>query len=89
MPVKEKYEGPLPKQLLINTFKEILPKEIWNRPKMGFTFPFVKWLGNSTYVKELMSNGDKNTRLNYQKFEEGKLHWSQLMSLIIMQTRGV
>jgi len=33
-----------PKRLLIKSVGNILPKEIYNRPKMGFVFPFEKWL---------------------------------------------
>ena len=28
--------------------KEDLPEIIWNRPKMGFSFPFQQWLKNSS-----------------------------------------
>lgn len=79
-----KYDG-MPKQLLIDTFKDTLPEMTWNRPKMGFSFPFAKWLANSSYVKELMYNGSASTKINYENFKAGKLHWSQLMSLIILR----
>lgn len=82
-----KFEGPLAKQFLINTFNESLPSEIWNRPKMGFSFPFAKWLSSSEYVRELMEKGSKNTKNNYRKFMNGKLHWSHMMSLIILSNR--
>lgn len=82
-----KFEGPLAKQFLINTFNENLPPEIWNRPKMGFSFPFAKWLSSSEFVKELMDKGNSSTKINYRKFMKGKLHWSHLMSLIILSNR--
>ena len=82
-----KFEGPLSKQILINTFRDSLPQEIWDRPKMGFSFPFAKWLASSTYVKELMENSNKNSRESYRKFMKGRLHWSHLMSLIILSKR--
>jgi len=84
-----KYGGVLPKQFLINIFKKNLPETIWNRPKMGFSFPFAKWLGNSNYVKELMLSSTSITQENYKKFKEGKLHWSRLMSLIILKNYGL
>jgi asparagine synthase (glutamine-hydrolysing) len=82
-----KFGGALPKQLLIDAFKSDLPDAIFNRKKMGFSFPFTEWLGNSEYVKELMSGSEKNTQLNYQKFLSGNLHWSNLMSLILLRKR--
>ncbi len=80
-----KYEGALPKQILINCFNDILPRPIWDRPKMGFSFPFFKWLSSSSYVKQLMENGDKNSKESYHNFLNGKMHWSHLMSLIILR----
>ncbi|MDQ2864165.1 MAG: asparagine synthase C-terminal domain-containing protein, partial [Bacteroidota bacterium] len=84
-----KYKGHLPKQLLINAFKDKLPESVWNRQKMGFAFPFTQWLTHNDFVKDTMENGNAATQLNYKKFKEGRLHWSHLMSLIILQTRGV
>jgi asparagine synthase (glutamine-hydrolysing) len=83
-----KYKGSLPKQFVIDIFKSMLPRAIWDRPNMGFVFPFTKWLSGSEFVKELM-DGSKNCKLNYKKFLEGKLHWSQLMSIIILRNRNI
>ena len=84
-----KYKGPLPKQVLINAFKDRLPENIWNRKKMGFSFPFTEWLAENDFVKDTMEESNAATRLNYKKFKSGKLPWSHLMSLIILQIRGV
>lgn len=83
-----KYQKPLPKQLLINIFKDKLAEPVWNRKKMGFAFPFNEWLRNSAFVSDTLEKSNAATRLNYKKFKNGKLHWSHLMSLIILQTRG-
>jgi asparagine synthase (glutamine-hydrolysing) len=73
---------------LIDSFKSIIPKEIWDRPKMGFSFPFAKWMANSDYIKNasLINNSLKN---NYKKFLDGTIHWSQMMNLIILDHRKV
>ena len=84
-----KYKGVLPKQILINSFEDVLPESIWNRKKMGFTFPFTKWMSENSFVKDTMQNSNKSSQLNYKKFLQGKLHWSHLLSLIILQTRGI
>ena len=86
---KIKYQGALPKQLLIDSFKNFIPTEIWDRPKMGFSFPFAKWMGNSDYIKQVSSNSNNILQRNYKKFKEGKLHWSQMMNLIILNHRKV
>ncbi|MEO9005022.1 MAG: asparagine synthase (glutamine-hydrolyzing) [Ginsengibacter sp.] len=78
-----KYVG-RPKQLLIDSFKDILPEPIWNRPKMGFSFPFKKWLTNSEYVKDIVKPGSKS----YRRFAEGNMHWSQFLSLMLIKNYG-
>jgi asparagine synthase (glutamine-hydrolysing) len=83
-----KYPGELPKQFLINTFINDIPQEIWNRPKMGFSFPFAQWLTDSNYVKEIMQEVNPKSRDNYNKFMSGKLHWSQLMLMMLMNLRS-
>ncbi len=35
-----------PKRLLVESCKDLLPDEIVNRPKMGFTLPFAGWMRN-------------------------------------------
>jgi asparagine synthase (glutamine-hydrolysing) len=82
-----KYKGTLPKQLLIDTFETILPREIWDRPKMGFSFPFAEWLRNSAYVKDLQQSNNLNTQYVVKEFLGGKLHWSRIMSLIVLNFR--
>jgi asparagine synthase (glutamine-hydrolysing) len=34
------------KKLLIDAMGNLLPEEIWNRPKMGFTFPWKYWINH-------------------------------------------
>ena len=82
-----KYKGIGPKPLLISTYKNQLPDAIWNRPKMGFSFPFAAWLSKSTFVKELLESGNKSSVANYHKFMKGEIHWSHLMSLILINNR--
>ncbi|MDO8504670.1 MAG: asparagine synthase C-terminal domain-containing protein, partial [Candidatus Liptonbacteria bacterium] len=35
---------PQPKELLISAMGRDIPREVWDRPKMGFTFPMAEWL---------------------------------------------
>ena len=82
-----KYAGRLGKQLLIDTFRDVLPEPIWNRPKMGFSFPFREWLAKDELVKESVQSSEV-AKQNYKKFLNGDLHWSQLMTLILLQRRA-
>ncbi len=83
-----KYPASLPKQLLINCFKDILPPAIYNRPKMGFTFPFDDWLKGSELVKDLLNNDNPASARSYQAFINGDLKWYQLISLVNIRRRG-
>lgn len=79
-----KYRGPHPKQILIDTFKDIIPDQIYNRPKMGFQFPFKKWFARDEYAKSMMMADPKN----YKEFISGRMHWSQFMTLLLIQKRA-
>lgn len=78
----EKYKGDLNKQLLIDSFKDILPEPIWNRPKMGFSFPFKEWLSRDEFATSIMSN-DANGY--YKKFVTGEMHWSQYLTAMLIE----
>ena len=83
-----KYES-TGKQLLIDAFSDILPEEIYNRPKMGFAFPFKEWLTNNDWVKEKMVSASKETLKTYHHFLKGQRHWSQLVTLLLAKTHSV
>jgi asparagine synthase (glutamine-hydrolysing) len=83
-----KYAGKFKKQLLIDTFKDILPEPIWNRPKMGFTLPFKDWLAKDEFVKESIHSSVDASKLNYKKFINGDMHWSQLMTIVLMENNA-
>jgi asparagine synthase (glutamine-hydrolysing) len=77
-----KYPGAFKKQLLIDSFKSKLPEQVWNRPKMGFAFPFKDWLMNDQYAEG--KSGAKSID-NHKKFMEGNLHWSQFLTVFLME----
>ena len=76
-----KYAGTHPKQLLIDAFKNELPEAIWNRPKMGFGFPFKKWLAKDDFIKSVISPETPE----YRHFSSGSMHWSQFLSLVLIR----
>lgn len=74
------------KELLLAAFEDILPQEVWNRPKQGFTFPFQEWLQKHP---ELLSNNQGNNHTNSKvianlvtQFQQGKLHWSRMWAIM-------
>ena len=82
-----KYGGQSAKSLLIEAHKSILPEAIYKRPKMGFAFPFADWLTQSNYVAQQMQHANAATAAAYQQFIHGKLHWSQMLTLLHLQLR--
>jgi asparagine synthase (glutamine-hydrolysing) len=79
-----KYGGQRNKQLLIDTFKDVLPEPIWNRTKMGFSFPFKEWFSKNEFVKDCIDSD----RI-YQKFISGNLHWTQYLTLALLKTHQI
>ena len=84
---KIKFGNDLPKALLVRAFEDRLPAEIWKRKKMGFSFPFAEWLRNSEFVKQLEHHQNPHTRKAYADFMCGKIHWSRIMSLVVLENR--
>ncbi len=46
IPAAAKIRGKIPKPLLLNSIQEEMPKDVYRRSKMGFTFPWEIWLRN-------------------------------------------
>jgi asparagine synthase (glutamine-hydrolysing) len=94
--VNDKFKFPhTPKKLLIDSLGDLLPDEIVNRPKMGFTLPWQNWLKN-----ELKSFCEKNISelsaldfchkdeiINYwNRFLKGDkiVTWSRIWHLVVL-----
>lgn len=78
-----RYTPAIPKKLLIDAFADILPIEIGQRQKQGFTFPFKKWFRETT----LLQPTSQDERKLYRKFMSGDLHWSRYWALKLIQLR--
>ncbi|WP_207532690.1 asparagine synthase (glutamine-hydrolyzing) [Desertivirga arenae] len=79
-----KHKG-LPKQLLIDSFKDVLPEKIWNRKKMGFSFPFQTWFGKMGQIKEAVKVTKAGEGL-WNGFEQGTIHWSKVWAYYLTLT---
>lgn len=84
-----KYPGTHPKQMLIDAFSNSIPREVWNRPKMGFGFPFARWLAGNEELKSKMDNVNTEAKGSYRKFLKGRMHWSRMMALMLLANKGV
>lgn len=66
------------KFLLINSFINELPREIWDRPKQGFTFPFSEWLGDRPAIS-------KAAIYAKDQFQKGRYTWGRYWSVLLME----
>jgi asparagine synthase (glutamine-hydrolysing) len=84
-----------PKQLLVDSVGDLLPREIWDRPKMGFTLPWKQWMKNElkefceSNLHELLLLGifeSKELEGMWSRFLNGdkNVTWSRLWHLIIL-----
>ena len=69
--------GEYNKQILADIAEDLIPLELINRPKMGFTLPFEKWMRNNIDKFNINSNIS-------EQFINKKLHWSRFLALYIM-----
>ena len=58
-----------------------MPKEIWQRAKQGFVFPFEEWM------KEIKITNDINNKAETLRngLGTGKIHWSRYWSYLLSQ----
>jgi len=85
-----------PKQLLVETLGDLLPPEIVNRPKMGFTLPFARWMRNELHqfcesrIHSLAERECFNgaTVLRYWKDfmnDNPSISWSRIWTLLVLE----
>lgn len=84
-----------PKKLLVDAMGDLLPPEIVNRPKMGFTFPWEVWLKNElkdycveglNYLKSLKIFNERGIDDIWIQFLSGskKVTWSRVWTLVVL-----
>jgi asparagine synthase (glutamine-hydrolysing) len=71
LPDKYKITKTISKRILQDTYRHILPEELYNRPKHGFEVPLTNWLRiiiNKNDIKDLLSKDFINSQniFNYE-----------------------
>jgi asparagine synthase (glutamine-hydrolysing) len=93
LPELEKTRPPGMKGLLVESCRDLLPENVYNRPKMGFSLPMDLWMRGPL-------QGFKNVGLDVierlgllapgtvprlrEQFRAGKLHWTRVWSLVVL-----
>ncbi len=89
LPARAKLAGGPHKPLLLRAMGGAVPREVWDRPKMGFTFPLAPWMAQR--AAELRAQSLEGGRLDaravgqvWDDFEAGRVHWSRPWALVVL-----
>ncbi len=84
-----------PKKLLVDACKDLLPDEIVNRPKMGFTFPWKSWMKHElkSFCETRLEKLGRREQFNadglnslWKSFlaDDPKVTWSRIWPLVVL-----
>ena len=85
-----------PKKLLVDATKGLIPDNIINRPKMGFTFPWAEWMkgelktfceGNMIALSQREQFNRDNVQSLWASFlkDSKKTPWSKIWHLVVLE----
>jgi asparagine synthase (glutamine-hydrolysing) len=76
-----RFDAGQPKKLLIDSFGDILPRAIWDRSKMGFTFPLQQWMREYPDINNETLYKGKRAQHIVREFKRNTMHWSKVFAL--------
>jgi len=97
MGIKSSFKFPhTPKKLLVDAMGDMLPSEIVNRPKMGFTLPWKDWMKNEmkNFCEEKINSLSKRDFINEKELKsiwnsflknDKRYPWSRLWYLVVLE----
>jgi asparagine synthase (glutamine-hydrolysing) len=74
-----------PKKVLIDSFNGLLPQAVWNRPKMGFSFPLQSWMSQYKPIADSNLYKGELAKKTIKKFTDNQIHWSKAFALYQIQ----
>ncbi|AMR31839.1 hypothetical protein A0256_10600 [Mucilaginibacter sp. PAMC 26640] len=80
-----RFDSARPKKILIDSFKALLPRNVWDRPKMGFTFPLQQWMKNEKNIADESMYNTKFAKNIIKEFKNDRVHWSRAFALYQVQ----
>jgi len=89
LPPAFKLDRARPKPLLLDALGGRLPRAVWDRPKMGFTFPMDGWMRERAgELQALCLEGKRLERAAVEKvwdaFGRGRAHWSRPWAVYVL-----
>ncbi len=94
--IGDEYKFPyLPKKLLVDALEEYLPREIVDREKMGFVFPWKEWMKNDlksfceenlNFLKTTAPFDSTELENLWQRFlaDDPRIIWSRIWPLVVL-----
>ena len=76
-----RFDAKQPKSMLIESYGNLLPELVWNRPKMGFSFPLQQWMSNYSPITEESFYKGAIAKNTIRKFKANRVHWSKAFAL--------
>lgn len=84
-----------PKQLMVEALGDLLPSEIVHRPKMGFTFPWAKWMKNELkpYCEEGLNHLKQHALIDADALDHAwtnflgdhpRYTWSRIWPMVVL-----
>jgi asparagine synthase (glutamine-hydrolysing) len=89
VPAAQRLRGDSPKPLLVNALGDRLPRNVWDRPKRGFSFPLGEWMRaddgalESDVRARRLFDARAVTEL-WAQFRQGGVHWSRPWALSVL-----
>lgn len=80
-----RFDKSRPKKLLIDSFSDVLPEAIWNRTKMGFTFPLQEWMKENQKITDESLYKRRKSKSIIKSFKNNSVHWSKAFALFQIQ----
>jgi len=79
-----------PKYLLTKAFEDLIPYEIVNRKKYGFSFPFQIWMRhNIGHISDFIKNkSNPLVKKLINSFNNNGLHWSRYWAIAVVSQKG-
>jgi len=81
------------KPLLVEACRDLLPRSVYNRRKMGFTLPMETWIRGplASFAEDGLAWVERADIMPrdalkglWHGFERGKIHWTRLWSLVVL-----
>lgn len=95
--IPDNYKYPkYPKSLLVDSLNQLLPNEIINRTKMGFSFPWDSWIRNDLYSfcedailslerRKILKSNSVYTIWNKYINHDPNIKWSKIWLLVTLE----